>query len=205
MDKHIRESVVSALLLGLALSPDLAAQPTMPEENTRESTAEEGEDRFDFVIRLGEGGFRDRRSPINKLGGGQNAIDIKPKDSPLAISFSSEYYTNSADAKYNYEIAGMQSVNILYLSRLESLEELRYFFGGGFGRLEVPRGEHDPDNWVEGDLVNLEAGLNYLVKWKMGVYGLVKYLRAKKTEENVKVINFSERIFLVGITINFSL
>lgn len=33
------------------------------------------QEKFDFTIRLGQGGFSDDRSPIGKLGGGQIALD----------------------------------------------------------------------------------------------------------------------------------
>jgi len=49
-----------------------------------------------LTIRLGQGGFRDDRSPIGKLGGGQLTLDIKPVKYPIALSITNEYYTNSA-------------------------------------------------------------------------------------------------------------
>ncbi len=37
------------------------------------------QDKFDFTIRFGQGGFSDNRSPVGQLGGGQLAFDIKNK------------------------------------------------------------------------------------------------------------------------------
>ena len=67
-----------------------------------------------FTIRLGQGEFRDDRSDIGKLGGGQLTLDIKPRKYPVAISISGEYYTNSPDPTHSYEIAH----NLLYMTKL---------------------------------------------------------------------------------------
>ena len=66
-----------------------------------------------FNIRLGQGGFYDDRSHLGKLGGGQVAIDIKVKRLPFAISYTMEYYTNSADPIHTYKIAGWGALNCL--------------------------------------------------------------------------------------------
>ena len=39
----------------------------------------------------------------------------------------------------------------------------------------------------------------------IGFYGIGKYLYAQKKPNNIKVIDFSEGIILLGFTINFSL
>ena len=43
------------------------------------------QEKIDFTIRLGQGGFTDDRSPIGKLGGGQLALDLKPINIPKTI------------------------------------------------------------------------------------------------------------------------
>jgi hypothetical protein len=67
-----------------------------------------------FTIKLGQGGFRDSRSPIGKLGGGQLAICAQHIAYPVALSFSSEYYTNSADPTNPYEISSLFAINSFY-------------------------------------------------------------------------------------------
>lgn len=158
-----------------------------------------------FTLRLGQGGFKDGRSPIGKLGGGQLALDIKPHQCPIALSFSSEYYTNSPNPTHSYEIAGLFAVNMLYMTQLFDIERATLFLGGGIGRLNVPKGEEEPDVMVRGILYNLEGGINVRAFWKIGFYGVGKYLYAKKTTHNIKVIDFNEGIVLLGITLNFSL
>lgn len=158
-----------------------------------------------FTLRLGQGGFTDDRSPIGKLGGGQLTLDIKPRKFPIAISVSNEYYTNSADPTHSYEIASLMAVNFLYMTKLFKTERVNFFAGGGIGWLEVPKGEDEPDAMERGNMYNTEVGINTIIFWKIGFYGIYKYLYAKKEIKNVKVIDFSEHIVLLGITFNFSL
>ena len=158
-----------------------------------------------FTVRLGQGGFSDSRSPIGKLGGGQLTLDIKPDKLPVALSITSEYYTNSADPTHSYEIAGLVAVNILYMMTLKKFKRANVFLGGGIGGLEVPKGEDEPDETVKGFLYNLEGGINVRLFGPVGLYGIGKYLYAQKKLNSVKVIDFSEYIVLLGITLNFGL
>ena len=162
------------------------------------------EKKIDFTLRFGQGGFRDSRSPEGGLGGGQLALDIKLVRLPVALSISSEYYTNSPDPIHSYEISDMVSINLLYIDQLLNIERADYFFGGGFGRLKVPQGE-GPASRVKGDLYNLEAGIHVRAFWRIGFYGAAKYLSAQKKVNNIKVIDFNEGIILLGVTFNFSL
>ena len=161
--------------------------------------------KIDLTVRLGQGGFTDDRSPIGKLGGGQLALDIKPRNIPIAISVSNEYYTNSADPTHSYEIATLIAVNLLYMNKVLKTERVNIFAGGGIGRLEVPKGLDEPDAMDRGILYDIEGGVNIIAFWKIGFYGMYKYLYSKKEVNNVKVIDFSEHIVLLGITFNFSL
>jgi len=154
-----------------------------------------------FTIRYGQGGFRDDRSPIGKLGGGQLTLDIKPSTSPFAISLSAEYYTNSAEPTHPYEIADMFSCNFLYMTEPFNIERINLFTGLGFGGLRVPKSEDEPDEMEWGFLSNIEAGINIRIAWKIGIYGMYKYLYSR----NDPVIYFSEHIVLFGITFNFGL
>ncbi len=161
--------------------------------------------KIDFTIRLGQGGFTDDRSPLGNLGGGQLALDIKPRNIPIAISVSGEYYTNSADPTHSYEIDELMAVNILYMTKVFNIERINLFAGGGIGRFEVPKDEDESEARNKGIVYNIEGGINIRAFWKMGFYGIYKYLYAKKEINNVKVIDFSEHIVLLGVTFNFSL
>ena len=158
-----------------------------------------------FTFRLGQGGFSDDRSPIGKLGGGQLTLDIKPTKLPIALSISSEYYTNSADPTHSYEIPSLLAINLLYMATPFKSERITVFGGGGLGWLEVPKGENEPDTMVRGGLYNLEGGINVRAFWKIGFYGVGKYLYAQKTSDGIKRIDFNENIVLLGITLNFGL
>jgi len=175
-----------------AKKPEPLSQPTQPKEK-----------KVYFTIRLGQGGFRDDRSELGKLGGGQLTLDIKPWKYPAAISISSEYYTNSPDPTHSYEIAGLTAINLLYMTKPLKSERTNVFLGGGIGRLKVPKGENEPDAWVKSIMYNLEGGINVRLFWKIGFYGIGKYLYAQKKNNNIKVIDFSECIVLLGFTLNF--
>ena len=150
-----------------------------------------------FTIKYGQGGFRDERSPIDKLGGGQLALQVRHGKLPLAVSVSREYYTNSAAPTNSYEISSMVSVNLLYSDCFLKNKRLNVFAGIGTGGMKVPQG-NDKDK-ESGMLFNIESGINYRVVWKFGLHGTYKYLYAKKGD----MINFNENIALFGITFNF--
>ncbi|MCK5134389.1 MAG: hypothetical protein KAR19_01275 [Bacteroidales bacterium] len=161
-------------------------------------SASASEKKIYFTIRYGQGGFKDERSPIDKLGGGQLALDIKPGKLPLALTISTEYYTNSADPTNTYEISGLVAVNCSYSKYLLKSQRLNVFAGAGLGRLIVP---HGTDASTKGMLFDIEAGFNMRLLWNFGLYGAYKYLYADKE----KLINFSEHIILVGISFTFGL
>lgn len=163
------------------------------------------QEKFDFTIRFGQGGFSDDRSPIGKLGGGQIALDIKPTKLPVAISLTSEYYTNDPDPDQPYEIGNLTAVNLLYKPKINRFERVKPFLGGGLGGLKVADDDPETEKMHRGIVYNFEAGVNVLAFWKIGFYGMYKYLYANKEIDNVTVIDFSEHIFMVGITFNFSL
>ncbi len=175
----------------------LLGQPSSPQSSSSSS--------FDFVIRMGQGGFSDDRSPIGKLGGGQVNLDVYPRAWPVGLSIFTEYYTNSASPSHSYEIADLIALNLLFRGQLFGVDRLHYFLGGGAGCLAVPEGEDSPDEYISTDVYNLEAGVNVLAFWKIGFYGIGKYLHAHRVMNNVAVIDFDEAIVMVGITFNFSL
>jgi hypothetical protein len=162
---------------------------------------QEAEKSISVTLRVGQGGFSDDRSDINKLGGGQMAIDIKHADFPIALSYSGEYYTNSANPKHSYEIAELYAINALVMHQIK---RVTLFAGGGLGGLDVPS-DNAPGKMHKGTHVNFEAGVNVLAFWKIGFYGIYKYLYAQKKVKAVKVINFNEHIVLIGITLNLNI
>lgn len=155
-------------------------------------------------MRFGQGGFKESRSETDTLGGGQLAIDIKSTLYPVALSVSSEYYKNSEVATHPYEISDLICINILYMAQLIGYESVSYFGGGGMGILHVPKAEDDSATTRRGTLYDLEAGIRVRVYRGFGLYGAAKYLYARKTEDDVRVIDFSEGIVLLGISYRFS-
>ena len=162
---------------------------------------------YDITIRWGQGGFEDSRSPEGKLGGGQIAIDMKLKEYPIAINISTEYYTNRPvfEAYNEYEITNLNTINLLYISKLFNLDNTDYFFGAGIGEIEVPSDVNDPSKHHYATAYNMEFGINWKYFKYVGFYGVVKYLQAEKTVNNAKVIDFNEKILLLGLTFNFSI
>lgn len=160
---------------------------------------------FDFTVRMGQGGFTDDRSPLGKLGGGQVTLDVYPRGWPVGVSLITEYYTNGPSPTHSYEISNLIVLNLMYRRELFGVDRLRYFLAGGAGWLEVPLGEENPEEYVSTDVYNLEAGVEVHAFWKIGFYGIGKYLHAHKVVDDIAVIDFNEGIILLGITFNFSL
>jgi hypothetical protein len=203
--QHVCRLVLGLLVFVTSLNA-LAEDPTTSpfSQNHTSVEAQHSEPMFDFTLRLGQGGFTDDRSPIGKLGGGQSALDIKLHQHPVALSISGEYYTNSPDPSHPYEIVDMSVLNLLYMTQIFDSERTTFFLGGGIGRLEVPKGEM-VSGTVSGTVYNLEAGLRFRLFWRLGIYGIGKYLYANKTVDNTDVIDFNELIGMIGLTLSFSL
>ena len=155
-----------------------------------------------LTIRLGQGGFTDNRSEINKLGGGQMTLDISISKYPIIFSIISEYYTNSPDATHSYEIPNLLALNLLYKSKIMQKERLNFFAGGGLGYFQVPK--DNTESYYYGIGFNTELGLNIRVIWKFGLYGVYKFLYANRKVNSISVIDFSEHILLFGITLNLA-
>ena len=75
-------------------------------------------------MRFGQRGFQDNQSPGNEIGGGQLALDIKPRRFPVAFSISSEYYTNSSEPPNSYKIESLLSLNICMIRMLRKYQSL---------------------------------------------------------------------------------
>ena len=170
--------------------------------NTADSSFTEEDDVF-LIIKLAQGGFVDNRSPLGKLGGGQFGVGVKLRVFPIGISITQEAYTNGPDPTHEYEIAGLIFVNFLYMTKLFNTEWVNVYVGGGVGALEVPKGEGKPNEYEMGVVYDIEAGINLVSIWKIGFYGVYKYLYSQKEINNTKVIDFKENIVLIGITLNF--
>ncbi len=154
-----------------------------------------------ITLRLGQGGLIDKRAPDGKLGGGQLALDIKLDKVPIAFSISSEYHTKGPDPTAPYEIGGLVAVNALYLVPLFK-NKVDIYLGGGLGGLYVPKIDNH-DEVERGILLNSAAGMNFKAFWKVGFYVEGKYIYASKTVNDIKVIDFSDFGFMVGISFNF--
>ena len=148
----------------------LLGQPSSPASSSSSSSSS----CVDFVVRMGQGGFSDHRSPVGKLGGGQMNLDVYPRAWPVGVSIFTEYYTNSASPAHSYEIADLIALNLLFRGRLFGADRLHYFPGGGAGWLAVPVGEDSPDEYVSTDVYNLEAGVDVLAFWKIEFHGTRK-------------------------------
>lgn len=179
----------------LFLSVPIAA---IADENTSEALY------ADFSVRIGQGGFRDNRSEIGKLGGGQVTFDIQPVKLPITISLSSEYYTNSPDPTHAYEISNMYVLQTFYTYQSRRFDRVKLFAGGGLGYLEVPE-EGNSENSYQGFSFNAEAGINVRAFWRIGVYGIARYLFASKTVDSNRVIDFNEAIGMLGLSYRFSI
>jgi hypothetical protein len=156
----------------------------------------------DFAIRLGQGGLRDDRVPDGKLGGGQVAVDITLGELPIMISLSSEYYKKSPEATYPYEINDMTVVYVLYTIPVPIERKSNIYLGGGVGVLEVPKDGGDSDSMERGIALDLAAGINTRVFWRLGIYVEGKYIYSNETAGETEVIDFSDFGALVGISYN---
>ena len=56
-----------------------------------------------------------------------------------------------------------------------------------------------------GPVFDVECGLDYRLFWKVGFYGLYKYLYARKDVDGQRYIDFSEHIWLIGLSVRFSI
>jgi len=158
-----------------------------------------------YTIRLGAGGFFDTRSPSGRLIGGQLMFDAKPFKYPFAVSISLiEFYSSSGDPEYSYQIQNMGTLNIFYIAKPLKTNRLKIFCGGGLGMLQVPKDEpkHEDDDSID-LFYDLEAGINYKVFKKLGIYGTVKYIYAQKEKDGINLIDFNEIIYVMGVSFNF--
>lgn len=154
------------------------------------------------AVRFGGGLLYDDRAPGGVLGGAELALDIKPNRLPIVFSISAEYWKKSPWASRPCEIQDMTALNLFYTRTIFSRWRTDIYLGGGIGRLSVPSSE-DTSATVSGTLFDLVGGVNVKLFWKLGSYGALKYIHAAKTVDDVKVIDFDDAGYLVGISVNF--
>lgn len=202
--RRTRQVLLLALLAISASSARARAQEESGDARSDEAGPTVG--RFaEITLRFGAGGFRDGRSPEGELGGDQLAIDVKAASLPVTLSFSSEFYTNGPDPTHPYEIESAYSINIVRSDRLFGSDRVRYFVGGGIGRLWVPSGGRTPGERVGSGFYNLGVGADVSVWRGFGLYGSTRYLHAERTVSSVKVVDFNEVVVLLGVTFRFGL
>ena len=201
MEKHIiKKHLLTLIILFITISFIELSAISIISKSDSSST----EENVLLIIKYAQGGFVDSRSPIGKLGGGQFGVGVKLKSFPIGISITQEAYTNSPDPTNTYEISGLIIVNFYYMTKLFNTDWINLYVGGGVGALEVPKGEYYPDEFEMGAVYDIEAGINLIAFWKVGFYGVYKYLYSQKEINNEKVIDFNEHILMLGITLNFS-
>ena len=147
----------------------------------------------ELTLRIGQGGFRDDRSPDGKIGGGQVCLDVAFSDLPVAISIVEEYYTRSPDPTESYEIPSIVMGTVCYVIPLAEKWPTDLHLGGGIGGLRIPQGE-------KAVALQAIARIRAKVFWKLGIYAEGKYIYSRG-----ELIDFSEIALLIGISFSLRL
>ncbi len=147
----------------------------------------------ELTLRIGQGGFRDDRSPDGNIGGGQVCLDVTFSDLPVSVSIGEEYYTRSPDPTQSYEIPSIVMGTVCYVIPLAEKWPTDLHLGGGIGRLRIPQGEK---------AVALQAIARIRTKalWKFGIYAEGKYIYSRGD-----LIDFNEAALLIGISFSLRL
>jgi hypothetical protein len=169
----LNRSIVSIAVLGLAVS----AQAT------------------EIALRLGQGGFRDRRAPDGGVGGSQVCLDVKLNDLPIVVSIGQESYTKGpvATATGVYEIKSLATCNVFFTKVLSEKWPTNLYLGGGVGRLKIPQGN-------KAAAIQGVGRIDTKLFWKISGYVEGKYIYS-----NRGLIDFSEAALLFGICFKFEL
>lgn len=150
----------------------------------------------DVALRLTQGGLSESRDPDGgALGGGQLALDVRLDRLPLWVSLAAEYYKKQREAEEPWEINGMSAVYLLYKTELLPRLRSELCAGVGLGRLTTGSDEDAP-------VVEVTAGINRQLYKRLGLWVDVRYLYSRKTRDHVRVVDFSNRGLLVGVTYN---
>ncbi len=167
-----------------------------------------------LTVRFGGGLLYDDRAEDGVLGGGQFAADVRLDKIPLAFQLADEYW-NKGSLERPYEIESYDVFNVLLFGHIGQVMSCLFtkpvvrttdyvYLGGGAGRISVPR-IGDPDARERGVAFDAVCGANVGIFWKIGLFAEGKYIYCSKTTDDVKVIDFSDLGFLVGISLNFDL
>jgi len=150
----------------------------------------------DLTVRFTQGGLSESRDPDGgALGGGQLALDVRLGELPLWLSLAAEYYKKQADAEEPWEINEMSAVYLLYKTALLPRLRSELCLGAGVGTLTTGTDEDAP-------VVTATAGINRQLYKRWGLWVDVRYLYSRKTRDHVRVVDFSNRGLLVGVTYN---
>ena len=167
-----------------------------------------------LTVRFGGGPLYDERATDGILGGGQLALELRPNRIPLAFQLATEYWTKGC-LEYSYEIESFYAAKVLLVGYIGDIMPFLFteppttkttylYLGAGAGRISVPK-IADPDARETGMAYDAVVGTNIRLFWKLGFFAEGKYLYGSKTVNNIKVIDFSDMGFLLGLSLNFAL
>ena len=167
-----------------------------------------------LTVRYGGGLLYDDRAEDGVLGGGQLALEIRLSKIPIAFQLASEYWSKGS-LEHPYEIETYDAAKVLLFGYIGDImpflftkpvaTKTTYFYlGGGAGMISVPKIEN-PDAREAGVAFDAVCGANIRLFWKIGLFVEGKYIYSSKTTDNIKVIDFSNLGFLLGISLNFDL
>ncbi|UCF71698.1 MAG: hypothetical protein JSW49_05355 [candidate division WOR-3 bacterium] len=167
-----------------------------------------------LTVRFGGGMLYDERPPDGTLGGGQLALEIRMNRLPLAFQAASEYWSKGS-LEYPYEIESYTAAKVLLVGYVGKMLSFLYtrpvdiktayvYLGGGAGMIRVPKIDR-PNERETGLAFDAIFGANIRLIWKLGIFAEGKYLYSTKTSNDVKVIDFSDFGFLVGLSLNFDI
>ena len=147
----------------------------------------------ELTLRIGQGGFRDDRSPDGKIGGGQICLDVTFSDPPVSVSIGEEYYTRSPDPTRSYEIPSIVMGTVCYVIPLAEEWPTDLHLGGGIGLLRIPQEE-------KAAALQAIARIRTRAFWKLGIYAEGKYIYSRG-----ELIDFNEVALLIGFSFSLRL
>lgn len=174
-----------------------------------DSSSSSEEKKVNFMFRIGIG------SSAHLGESTQLGIGIKTATIPLIFSFISESYRKTPLKKKYSEPNDMflNVLNLIYTTTFPNFNRVQVYAGGGAGLLEVEKYERsdDPD-WRQkpyatenGYIFNLQAGIHSRLFWKIGFFAEGRYLYAKKTKNNINIIDVNSRAWMIGLSLNIGL
>ncbi|MGB7054014.1 MAG: hypothetical protein WBE28_01680 [bacterium] len=167
-----------------------------------------------LTVRFGGGLLYDDRASDGVLGGGQFALEMRLNKIPIGFQLASEYWTKGT-LQHPYEIESYDAGKVLLFGYIGDIMPFLFaepvatkttylYLGGGAGIISVPKID-DPDDRESGVAFDAVCGANVRIFWKLGLFVEGKYIYSSKTTDNIKVIDFSDLGFLLGISLNFDL